>query len=183
MFSALLRTRSQRLLIERLHAQIMAAVRKPLFYRDLQVADTLEGRFEILVLHVALTVRRLEALGPETAALAQALTDSVFRHLDIALRETGVSDIGVPKKMKKLAGGYLGRALAYAAALEAGQDEGLAVALARNVYGGNREPSDPEVAALAHYVRAFESSLSSAPASVFLAGELPAPPEPSGAER
>jgi len=86
MIFGLFRRRSERRLVDRLHGEIVAAVRQPVFYTEFAVPDTLEGRFEILVLHAALVVRRLDGLDAAGAALAQALTDSMFRHLDIALR-------------------------------------------------------------------------------------------------
>lgn len=172
MIFGLFRRRSERRLVDRLHGEIVAAVRQPVFYTDFAVPDTLEGRFEILVLHAALVVRRLDGLD---AALAQALTDSMFRHLDIALREAGVSDIGVPKRMKKLASGYLGRAAAYASALGDKDGAALAAALARNVFGGACAASSREVQGLVRYVDALESKLSQAPASSFMAGQIPIP--------
>lgn len=122
-------------LVDRLHADIVAAVRRPAFYLDYGVADTFQGRFELLTFHAGLILRRLndaEAPGP---ALAQDLVDTIFRHLDSGLREMGVGDLAVPKRMKKLAEAFLGRSAAYDAALRESENA-LAEALSRNMFDG-----------------------------------------------
>ena len=119
--------------VERLHAAIVAAARQPALYTDLAVPDTFEGRFESLTLHAGLVLRRLRdapAPGPE---MAQDLVDTVFRHFDRTLREMGVGDTAVPKRMKGIAEAFAGRCAAYDEALRSGD---LARALARNVYEG-----------------------------------------------
>lgn len=129
------RARANRLTIEALHGAIVAAARQPAFYTHYGVADTFEGRFEMLTLLACLVLRRLNGLPPPGPEMAQNLIDTLFRHLDPALREMGVGDLGVPKRMKRLAEGFLGRSAAYDAALRNGEDD-LAVALGRNVYAG-----------------------------------------------
>lgn len=175
MIFGLFRSRLERRLVDRLHGEIVAAVRQAALYESCGVPDTLEGRFEMLVLHAALVVRRLDTLDSASRGLAQRLTDSVFRHLDIALRETGVSDIGVPKRMKKLASGYLGRARVYGAALDEKNEEALAQALSRNVFGGARAASSREVERLVRYVSAVDLALSQTPAASFTTGAIPFP--------
>jgi len=96
------------------------------------VPDTLQGRFELLTLHAALALVRLKA-SPEAQKLAQNFTDLLFRHIDAGLREAGVGDLTVPKRMRKLAGDFYGRLEAYAAALA--DQEALAAAIMRNVLG------------------------------------------------
>src|SRR5471032_461073 len=100
--------------------------RQPAFYRDLGVADSGEGRFELYTLHVALILIRLKGQGAVAADTAQQLFDTYVQALDDALREMGVGDLSVGKKMRKLGGAFYGRAKAYQAALEAGDRAGLA---------------------------------------------------------
>lgn len=166
-------------IIERLHAAVVEAARRPGFYLELGVPDTFEGRFDLVTLHAALAVRRLRALPDPASALAQDLVDALFLGFDRALREMGVGDLAVPKRMKTMASAFLGRARAYEAALAAGGDE-LEAALARNVYGASGVVSD-EARRLAGYVRAAAAALDGADFAAFEAG-LPPFPDPLATE-
>jgi cytochrome b pre-mRNA-processing protein 3 len=133
--------------------------RRPVFFGEHRVPDTLEGRFEVVVLHAWLALNRLRD-EPSGAALAQAYTDRLFRHLDAGLRESGVGDLSVSKRMRKLAASFRGRLGAYGAAHDANNQEALAAALARNMLG----PEDhPFAAVLAAYARAAAAALRAAP--------------------
>ena len=161
----------------RLYAAIVARARQPGLYREFGVADTLDGRFEMLVLHVVVLLRRLRELGE--AELAQAVVDNMFADLDQALREIGVGDISVARKIRPMAEAFQGRAAAYGAALSMGDDgDALARALARNVFAGEVAP--PRAGALALYVRRLEVRL-----GALTPGEIGADPagwpEPSAA--
>jgi cytochrome b pre-mRNA-processing protein 3 len=169
MFSWLQARAKHRATIERLHAEIVAAARDPAFFGSYRIADTVEGRFEVLTLHAWLTLRRLAALPPPGRELAQDLTDLLFRHFDLALRELGVGDTSVPKRMRHLAEAFLGRCAAYDAALAVGH-EAVVAALARNVYGGAGDPRR-----LGAYVVAAETVLSGAPLAAFAQGPVPFP--------
>src|SRR5687767_10591046 len=96
-----------------LYAAAVAQARQPAFYVALGVPDTLEGRFELIVLHVHLLCRRLGALGESGAALAQALFDCMFRDMDRNLRELGVGDPSLPRRIKAMLEAYYGRIKAY----------------------------------------------------------------------
>ena len=161
------RLAANRDVIERLNTAIVEAVRRPVFYLEGGVADTFNGRFELLVLHTTLAVRRMRALAQPGPAMAQALVDQMFRNLDPALRELGVGDMAVPKRMKRLAEGFLGRSVAYDRALLAGDQGALSDALFRNVYGGERVTQD-----LAAYVRAAAGEIDAAPLERFAQGSL-----------
>ena len=142
--------------IRTLHQRIGEAARRPGLYTALGVPDTVEGRFEALSLHVILVLRRLGPLPPPAADVAQDLVDSVFMQLDASLRELGIGDMGVPKRIKKLGASFYARAGAYGAALDAGDRTALASALARNVLDG----ADAEAAGpLASYVEAAAAAL------------------------
>ncbi len=121
-------------------------------YESCGIPDTLDGRFDALALHAALVIDRLrrEADGE---VLSQAFFDAMFRHLDLTLREIGVQDLGVGRRIKIMAEGFHGRALAYRAALGGEGAVPLAEVLRRNAYGG-RPPADAEtVARLEAHVR------------------------------
>ncbi|MCJ2008422.1 ubiquinol-cytochrome C chaperone [Methylobacterium sp. E-041] len=153
------RNDARRRSIETLHMRLNAASRQPGLYTALGVPDGVEGRFESLILHVILALRRLNRLPAPAADVAQDLVNSVFLQLDASLRELGVGDFGVPKRMKKLGAAFYGRAANYDAALDAGDAAALRIALARNVLGSE----DPEAAAgLADYVLAADRALAEA---------------------
>lgn len=116
-----------------LYASIVAAARQEKFYADWLVPDTLDGRFEMMVLHVFLVLDRLRDFGKEADVLRQALTDRFFAEMDSALREVGVGDLAVGKKVRKMAEAFYGRATAYTTDLAKGERE-LADALKRNVF-------------------------------------------------
>ena len=116
---------------EALYGAIVAAARQPGFYRDWAVPDTVDGRFEMIVLHMYLVLDRLK---PEPEPLRQALTDLFFTDMDRSLREMGVGDLGVGKKVRKMAEAFFGRIAAYAGSNDV---ESLTDSLARNAYAGN----------------------------------------------
>ena len=155
-----------------LYGRIMAAARQPrLFLGRYGAPDTLEGRFDLLVLHLFPVVRRLADMAPPAPDLAQALSGQAFLALDRALREMGVGDLAVPKRMKKLGSDYNGRTQAYAAALPGGEDA-LAAAIARNVHGS----ADPERGrALARYMLAVVAALEGVSCADFEAGRIAFP--------
>ena len=137
--------------ISALYGTIVAQARLPGFYRDYAVADTVNGRFDLLVLHLALATDRF-LQDPALRAVGQALFDRFCQDMDHNLREMGVSDLKVPKEMRRMGEAFYGRAQAYQAALAAAGDEALTEALARNVYGGM--PALPAAPArLAGYMR------------------------------
>jgi cytochrome b pre-mRNA-processing protein 3 len=161
--------RANRLLIDHLHGRIVAAARRPAFFTVLATPVTFEGRFEIMTLHAGLVMRVLSRMPGVGAELAQELADSVFRHFDIALREIGISDIGIPKRAKRLAEAFYGRNKAYGEALDADDVDLLAKALARNVYGG---ADAGKAGVLAAYVRQCARALQATQLETFAAGEV-----------
>lgn len=121
-------------IIDRQYASLTSAARVPFFYSDLGVPDTVMGRFELLSIVMILFFRRTAKSGTSGQELAQEIIDAFFQDLDHSIRELGIGDPGVPKRMKKLAGMFYGRLESYAAALEAKDRDGLAEALARNIH-------------------------------------------------
>lgn len=126
--------------------------RDPELFESCGVPDTLDGRFDILALHGALVIDRLKR-EPDGLVLAQAFFDAMFRHLDLTLREIGVQDLGVGRRIKIMAEGFQGRALAYREALDGGQTP-LAEVLRRNAYGGTPPNDGAPVERLEAYTRA-----------------------------
>jgi cytochrome b pre-mRNA-processing protein 3 len=169
--------RANRILIDQLHGKIVAASRRPALYMDFAVPDSYEGRFEMVTLHAGLAMRRLAKISPVGVELAQELADSVFRHFDIALREMGVSDVGVPKRIKRMAEAFYGRNKAYGEGLDAEAPDRLVEALARNVYGAADPATAPQARLLARFVRAAVEALDQVPLEIFARGEI-AFPEP-----
>jgi cytochrome b pre-mRNA-processing protein 3 len=125
----------------RLYNRTAERARDPELFEACGIPDTLDGRFDALALHAALVIDRLRR-EPDGEVLAQAFFDAMFRHLDLTLREIGVQDLGVGRRIKIMAEGFHGRALAYREALDGGQTA-LAEALRRNAYGG-RPPADAD---------------------------------------
>lgn len=134
---------------ERLLQAVTRASRIPAFFGEGRVPDTLEGRFELMTLNGALAMVRLRA-DPAAAPLAQAFADKFFRFLDAGLREAGVGDTSVPKRMRKMANAFYGRLDAYAGALDDGVN--LKTALGRNIWGDEAHPFAPGLAAYAQSV-------------------------------
>jgi cytochrome b pre-mRNA-processing protein 3 len=164
--------RASKALIEQILGEIVAAARLPALYEALGAPDRLDGRFELLTLHSGLVLRRLAALGGVADALAQDLVNSVFVHFDDTLREMGVSDIGVAKRLKAMGSAFYGRNAAYAAALDNGSPADLAGALARNVYGVTGREAEPKAEALARHVASLDSALAAIPIEAFTSGRF-----------
>ncbi len=156
----LFRRSSNKALIDRLHGEIMAGARQPEFFLRYGVADTVEGRFELLCLLATVALRRIEMLPAPGPEIAQELTDSVFAHFDVALREIGVGDLTVPKKIKKMAQGWLGRGSVYRQALVEREEAALSLAIARNVFGDANTAADPAATRLARYAFALDAAFS-----------------------
>lgn len=160
---------------EALYAAAVEQARTPDLYARLGAPDTVEGRFEMVALHVWLVMRRLKEGGPGARKTSQAMFDAMFRNLDDSLRELGVGDLSVGKKIRKLAENFYGRIGAYEAALEkGGEGDDLARAIGRNVF---ENEDAPEAAAFADYICRAAASIDSQPAARIAGGivRFPAP--------
>lgn len=144
-----------------LYQQAVAQARQPTFYTDLEVPDTLDGRFELVALHVYLLLRRLRADHGRTARLAQALFDEMFEDMDGSVRELGAGDPGVGPRVKKMARNFYGRIKAYDVGLDGSRGD-LCEALRRNLYGNLDAVTEATVAAVADYMRATDAALADA---------------------
>ncbi len=169
MFDQLLHPREARLAAE-LYALAVAAARRPALYRDLGVPDTLDGRFDMVAVQVFLLLDRLK---DEASArrLSRLIAESFFSDMDRSLREMGVGDTGVPRRVKLMAQAYFGRIAAYGSAFPAG-DAAVQAALLRNVYRGVA-PAGDRLALLAAQLRHEARCLADMPLATIRAGTLP----------
>jgi cytochrome b pre-mRNA-processing protein 3 len=152
-----------------LYAGAVEQSRAPALYADLGAPDTVEGRFEIYSLHVVLLLDRLRGEGEAAAEVSQTLFDTYVKSLDHALREMGVGDLSVGRKMRKLGEAFYGRGKSYEAAFAALPDQGLLQALVtRTVYAEADAAPAPRLVA---YVLDQRAALSAQPADRLLAGE------------
>jgi cytochrome b pre-mRNA-processing protein 3 len=148
--------------VTRTYIALVAAARNPFFYTALGVPDTLDGRFDMIVLHLFLLQHRLTQETVETRAQAelfsQQIGEAFLRDMDRSIRELGVADTGVARRMKAMGKAYHGRLQAYSAAL--GDTQALCAALARNLYGTVKEGDVAHLNAMAEYVRRTQQALS-----------------------
>lgn len=168
------------------YQSVMDQARQPIFFAQWGVPDTMSGRFDMLIAHAILVFRRLkrveETRAEEAASRSQAFSDILFKDLDRALRDTGVSDRNVPKRLKTLASAYLGRGQAFGDALDSGDTAALAEAIERNsggiVFDADRAEASQEsdavtdTAALAAYLQAADAGLAAQDDETVLSGQL-----------
>lgn len=159
-----------------IYKAIVEQARRPQFYESFDVPDTIDGRFDLIVLHAGMYLPRLKAVRTEGKALAQATFDQMFVNFEHNLRELGVGDMGVPRRVKGMLSAFYGRVTAYDTAIKGGDVEALRAALHRNVYRG-ADVGQPKLHALATYVRAAHEALKAADDSDILAASFawPAP--------
>lgn len=182
--------------VTRTYIALVAAARNPFFYHELKVPDSIDGRFDLIVLHLFLLQERLlsegdlvplapsaltppasDSLTPRTpatkaerATFCQLLSETFVRDLDANLREMGVADTGVSKRMKTMGHAYHGRLQAYAAATA--DDHALRAALARNLYGTVAEGDITALHQMAALVRHIQAHLASIPVTQILDGNV-----------
>jgi cytochrome b pre-mRNA-processing protein 3 len=165
--------------IHALYGMIVAQARSPLFYTSYGVPDTVEGRFELIVLHVVLVLSRFDRENEAPAGsrlgggrghiLGQQLFDVFCRDLDDNLREMGVGDMAVPRKMRRFGEAFYGRQAAYRAALDAADERELEMAVARNIFADTGV--DDRAARLARYARAAARQLDTEEEGALAAGK------------
>jgi cytochrome b pre-mRNA-processing protein 3 len=169
------RTRHDPTIPSALYGAIVAQARDPALYTELAVPDTVEGRFEVVVLHTILLLRRLSAGDAGARVVGQAVFDMFCVEMDDALRELGVADTAVPRRMRKLGEAYFGRRAAIEAALDRGDRAALAAVLDRTVYaGGGGVAAD----ALAAYMMAADAALAATLLDRLIGGEVVWPAVP-----
>ncbi|MDO6963784.1 ubiquinol-cytochrome C chaperone family protein [Rhizobium alvei] len=158
-------------IVERQYAVLTAAAREPELYRSYAVPDTVIGRFEMLSTVLILYFRRTQSASDSSKALAQSIVEAFFEDIDHSMRELGISDHGVPKRMKKFASMFYGRGDSYGRALDSGDLVELEAALRRNFHPENADPA-LSMQKLAHYMLEIEANLKTVPDDVVARGEV-----------
>lgn len=151
-----------------LYAAAVGQARLPGFYTDYAVPDSVDGRFDMISIHVFLLLRRLKGGGGDAARVSQALYDVMFEDMDRALREMGAGDLGVGRRVKAMAQAFSGRVAAYDAGMD-GDAEALRAALVRNVFRGD-PPPDGTLDRLAQYLRDQAAALAAQPIDAVIGG-------------
>ncbi len=169
-------------IIDRQYSTLTSMARVPFFYSDLDVPDTVMGRFEMLSIVMILFFRRTAKSDSSGQELAQEIVDAFFQDIDHSIRELGIGDQSVPKRMKKLAGMFYGRVETYASALEGKDSEALATALRRNIYPKTED--GPAMRGLAAWMLVAEAALAGVSEDDISRGQavLPMPGPPSRGE-
>lgn len=137
--------------VRTLYRSVVDQSRMPVFYARLGVQDSPDGRFDMIVLHMVLLLSRLRQGGKETGALTQNLFDYMFADMDQNLREMGVGDLAVGRRIKAMAQGFYGRLAAYDKAIESGQPQNISASLHRNLYRTGA-PTNTQLDVMAAYV-------------------------------
>ena len=153
-----------------IYGAIVAQARNPVLYRDVHIADTVDGRLESIILHLALVMRRMAIGGELPRAAGQAVFDLFCTQMDQSMREMGVGDLSVPKRMREIGEVYYGRAQTYNSALNEEDHDGLRDILERSVPSAEGANLDSE--ALAAYMEATYLKLSQLSEEEVLAGKL-----------
>ena len=158
--------------IRDLYGAIVAQARSVAFYSAYGVPDTIEGRFDLIVLHIVLLLARLDRDGSPVRGIGQKLFDVFCSDLDANLREMGTGDLAVPNRMRAFGEAFYGRQSAYLAALAAPDDRELENALARNIFHGVKGDG---VCRLARYARAALRDFADHDENALLRGEVAFP--------
>lgn len=152
--------RADKIRAQHLYIALVEQARNPVFYTAYAIPDTLDGRFEMITLHMHLVLCRLQAgfgRSPELREVSRLLIETYFADMDQSLREMGVGDTGIGRKVQKMSGGFYGRLEAYGMARE---NAALwPEALRRNAYGTCDEVEGEALLALRDYITASHEAL------------------------
>jgi cytochrome b pre-mRNA-processing protein 3 len=151
MISRWFRPVPQRENIASLYGAIVAQARAPAFYSAYGVSDTVNGRLEMIMLHAFLLLRRLRDESGTARRLAQGVFDAFCQDMDDNMREMGVGDLAVPRKMRRIGQAFYARQAAYDHALAEPQNDALAAVLCRNIFSWDQQGMGPQ--RLADYIR------------------------------
>ncbi|NTJ42051.1 ubiquinol-cytochrome C chaperone [Agrobacterium larrymoorei] len=176
LFGLFRKKNNNRAIVDRQYSALTSAARQPGFYLHMDVPDTVMGRFEMLSVVMILYFRRTKASATSGQEIAQEIVDAFFQDLDHSMRELGIGDQGVPKRMKKFAGMFYGRLESYATAIDGADEDALAAALRRNIYPQADETA-PDMRALAKWMMVASEALSAQPEDAVATGNatLPSP--------
>ena len=157
--------------VYQLYSQIVAQARVVDFYTIQGVADTANGRFDLIALHAYIVMRRLKDIGEEGSQLSQDLFDIMFADMDKNIREMGVGDMGISRRIKKMIGAFYGRVKAYDEAMSEDNDSDLIAALQRNLDNGEQIEA-AKLTRMANYMRQSWQAIDAMDISRLLAGEV-----------
>jgi cytochrome b pre-mRNA-processing protein 3 len=158
----------------KLYGSVVTHARDPAFYALYRVPDTPEGRFEMLLIHLYLVLERLKGEREAGAALSRSLVEAFVTDVDDSMREMGVGDLSVPRKVKKAAAALFDRVQEFRAAMAEAGSRKLVEALTHNVYGlavaagGCRDGAG----AIAGYMREAAAALAAQESAEVLAGRI-----------
>jgi cytochrome b pre-mRNA-processing protein 3 len=152
-----------------LYGSIVAAARRPWFYHTLGVPDTIEGRFAMLAIHVFLVIERLNTAGAGAKPVSRALLEAFVADMDHTMREIGIGDMGVPRRVRKATAALYERTIMYRAAMAAAGDDELFQSVARTAAPGTPSRAFP---ALVAYMRSVAGVLATRPEPDILAGRF-----------
>ncbi|WP_377288184.1 ubiquinol-cytochrome C chaperone family protein [Rhizobium sp. SG2393] len=164
-----------RVIVERQYAELTNGARQPALYETLGVPDTVMGRFEMIAAMLIVYFRRTRTSGRSGQEIAQEIIDAFFEDMDHSIRELGVGDVAVPKRMKKFAGMFYGRLESYAKAMDDSDLQALAEALKRNMHPEAGDDA-PDMAGLASYLMRVEAVFSALPEEDVEHGRVAPPP-------
>lgn len=156
--------------VDALYAALVNKARDPKFYTSYAVPDTVDGRFDMIVIHAMLVMRRLREMPAEVHTTGQRLFDLMFTDMDRSLREMGVGDMSVGKHVKKMAKAFYGRAAAYEAGMD-GSEEELARAINENLFRHTTPPA-AAIEGIASYLKRASAHLARQPVSDIAAGKI-----------
>jgi cytochrome b pre-mRNA-processing protein 3 len=154
----------------RLYVQAVEQARSPAFFTQYGVPDTVDGRFDLIILHIMLLMRRLRGNGKAAAEMSQAVLNHMFSDMDRNLREMGVGDLSVGKQVKKMAKAFYGRSEVWEEGMDAGRVQ-LMSAFEETVYR-SVEPSSEQVSSLSDYTLATDKALNTQSIDRFLTAEV-----------
>jgi cytochrome b pre-mRNA-processing protein 3 len=152
------------------YRRVVEHARRPAFFVDGGVPDTIDGRFELICLHAFLYLHRLKREQPQAARVGQRFFDLMFADFDRSLREMGTGDLSVGREVKRMAAAFYGRIAAYEEGLAA-DDSVLQSALARNLFG-TAPASAAQLEAMAGYLRREAARLHGQDTAALLAGDV-----------
>lgn len=174
-FSLFRKKNNNEAIVEQQYRALTDGARQPYFYSDLSVPDTVMGRLEMLSAVLILYFRRTSKASIGAQQISQEIVDAFFQDVDHSIRELGVGDLSVPKRMKKLAGRFYGRMESYSKALNDRNHAELSEALKRNFHPLNLENA-PDMSGLSAYLLSAEAKLSELSDDTLLSGLLVVPP-------
>ena len=154
-----------------LYNAAVAAARDPYLYVTVGVPDTLDGRFDLVGLHAFLLINRISRAAEPGPKVAQAVFDAMFSDMDVNLREMGVGDLSVGRRVKHMWDAFHGRSVVYTEALDAGDEPALEAALGRNLWRGEAPPAGA-TAMLARMVRAQIAALAGQDDAALFRGQV-----------